>query len=117
VKVASHAPPPGSHSGVADYAEALIPALRKFGAVEPDGRDADVHLYHIGNNRLHVDIYRRALAKPGVIVLHDACLHHFLLGNVSRDEYMAEWVFNYGEWHRGLGEELWEERGRSGTDG
>ena len=113
MKVSSHAPPPGSHSGVADYAEALIPALRKFGSVEAN---ADVHLYHLGNNRLHADIYASALATPGVVVLHDAALHHYLLGTLSYEHYMAEWLFNYGEWRRELGEELWRGRARSGTD-
>ena len=117
MRVASYAPPPGSHSGVADYAEALIPALCKLGPVEVEpGADADIHLYHLGNNRLHADIYERALAQPGVVVLHDAALHHYLLGTLSHEHYMAEWIFNYGEWRRELGEELWRDRARSGTD-
>ncbi len=109
VSVITHAPPPGSKSGVADYAEALAPALRGIGG-------PDVDLYHIGNNRLHSEIYRDALAKPGVVVLHDAVLHHFMLGSLSAEQYLAEWIFNYGEWHRELGEELWRDRARSGTD-
>jgi glycosyltransferase involved in cell wall biosynthesis len=113
VKIGSHAPTPGSHSGVADYAEALIPALSKLGPVEAN---ADVHLYHLGNNRLHAEIYARALATPGVAVLHDSTLHHFLLGTLSYEQYIAEWVFNYGEWRRELGDELWRDRARSGTD-
>jgi len=106
LNAASWAPAPGSHSGVADYAEALTRALG----------DIPVNLYHLGNNRLHAEIYDRALREPGVIVLHDAVLHHFLLGRLSEEQYLAEWVFNYGEWRRELGEELWRERARSGTD-
>lgn len=79
--------------------------------------DADVCLYHLGNNRLHSEIYRCALARPGVAVLHDAVLHHLLLGMSGAEEYIEEFVFNYGEWHRQLAAELWQNRARSGADG
>jgi glycosyltransferase involved in cell wall biosynthesis len=111
-----HAPPAGSRTGIADYAETLRRALQNFGTVEPNAADADVHLYHIGNNRLHTDIYARALRTPGVIVLHDAVLHHFLLGTLSEAEYIAEWVYSYGEWNRSIGEELWRERAKASVD-
>ena len=104
-----YAPGKGSRSGVADYAETLFHALRQFGAWEPP-------VYHIGNNRLHEPIYARALATPGVVILHDTVLHHFLLGTQSRDEYIEEFVYNYGEWRRHMAEELWEERASSGID-
>lgn len=104
-----HAPPPGSRSGVADYAETLRRALAGFGP-------AGIDLYHLGNNSLHAGIYQMALEQPGVIVLHDAVLHHFLLGQLSRPEYVEEFVFNYGEWQRDLAEELWAARGSSGVD-
>jgi glycosyltransferase involved in cell wall biosynthesis len=116
VTVGYHAPPPGSHSGVADYARTLRPALQHLGPVERGASEADVHLYHLGNNRLHEDIHARALATPGVVVLHDAVLHHFLLGALSREQYISEWVYNYGEWRRDLGEELWRERARASVD-
>jgi glycosyltransferase involved in cell wall biosynthesis len=103
------APPPGSRSGVADYAATLRPALERLG-------EWSVPLYHLGNNRLHEAIYRRALEEPGVVVLHDAVLHHFLLGTLPRDRYIEEFVFNYGEWRRPQAEELWDERATSGVD-
>ncbi len=114
--VGYHAPPPGSHSGVADYAETLRTALQLLGPVESGASKADIHLYHLGNNTLHEEIYARALAKPGVVVLHDAVLHHFLLGSLSREQYIAEWVHNQGEWRRDLGEELWRGRARASVD-
>jgi glycosyltransferase involved in cell wall biosynthesis len=116
VTVGYHAPPPGSHSGVADYAETLRVALSLRGRVQTGAAKADVHLYHLGNNRLHEKIYARALATPGIVVLHDAVLHHFLLGTLSKEQYIAEWVYNYGEWRRNLGEELWAERSRAPVD-
>jgi glycosyltransferase involved in cell wall biosynthesis len=114
--VSYHAPHPGARSGVADYSAALLMALRRLGKVETDGRAADIDLYQLGNNRLHAEIYAQALGRPGVAVLHDGVMHHFLLGTLSHDDYIAEWVYNYGEWRRDLGEELWSGRARSAFD-
>ena len=94
---------------MADYAHRLLPALQQFGQPQ-------VNLYHLGNNPLHNAIYTRALAEPGVAVLHDVVLHHFLLGRLNRKEYIAEFVYNYGEWKRPLAEDLWEARASSGID-
>lgn len=116
MKLGWHAPPSGSRSGVADYAEQLRPALAGHFEVVTDAAEADIHLYHLGNNRLHADIYERAMNRPGIIVLHDAVLNHFFLGTRNHDGYLAEWVANYGEWNRELGGELWRERAKSATD-
>lgn len=116
MKVAYYAPLPPARTGVADYAAALLTALRRHGSVEPHLRHADIALYHLGNNRLHREIYRRALAQPGVVVLHDAVLHHFFLGALDRAAYIDEFVYNYGEWHRALAEEMWRGRASSGSD-
>ena len=114
--VGYHAPPSGSNTGVADYADALLEALRRHGSIAPGADKADVHLYHLGNNRLHQGIYRRALEIPGVIVLHDAVMHHLMLGMFSAEQYLDEWVFNYGEWRREIGMELWRRRAASAID-
>lgn len=116
MKVAYHAPLPPAPTGVADYAAELLTALRRHGEVEPHARRADIALYHLGNNQLHRDIYPRALERPGVVVLHDAVLHHFFLGALDRGAYIEEFVFNYGEWHRPLAGELWKRRPGSGFD-
>lgn len=114
--VGYHAPPPGAHSGVADYAATLKRALEPLGRIIDGPGEADIHLYHLGNNKLHADIYEKALATPGVVVLHDAVLHHLMLGMLSHEQYIAEWVYNYGEWRRDLGEDLWRERSQCATD-
>ena len=116
MKVAYYAPLPPARTGVADYAAALLAILRRHGSVEPHARAADIALYHLGNNQLHREIYRRALACPGVVVLHDAVLHHFFLGALDRAAYIDEFVYNYGEWHRTLAEDLWRGRASSGFD-
>ncbi len=118
--VGYHAPPPGAATGVADYAETLFHALRASApsgvVIERDAAHADNHVYHLGNNRLHAGIYSLALATPGIVVVHDAVLHHFLLGTLPRDRYVDEFVYNYGEWSRHIGEELWNERAACAVD-
>jgi len=109
-------PLPPARSGVADYSAALLRALSPLGAVKVNGRDADVPLYHLGNNRLHGEIYGHALKTPGVAVLHDAVLHHFFLGGENEREYVAEFVYNYGHWSEDLARELWRRRSRSAAD-
>jgi glycosyltransferase involved in cell wall biosynthesis len=110
------APLPPARTGVADYAAALLAALRRFGTIEVNPSHADVRLYHLGNNQLHRETYLRALAQPGVVVLHDAVLQHFFLGCLNEQEYADEFVYNYGEWCRTLASELWRERASSGSN-
>ena len=114
--VGFYSPLPPARTGVADYAAALLAELRRHGKVEVAPERCDVALYHTGNNGLHAGIYRRALDRPGVVVLHDAVLHHFLLGHLNESSYLDEFVYNYGEWNRGLARELWRGRAASGAD-
>ena len=91
-------------------------AMRSTAPVEVGCRRADVALYHVGNNQLHRAIYRRALADPGVVVLHDAVLQHFFLGSLDREAYVEEFIYNYGEWIARLAGDLWNNRARSAAD-
>src|SRR5664280_2607698 len=109
-------PLPPARTGVADYAAALLTELRRHGRVEVAPARCDRALYHLGNNGLHAEIYRRAMASPGVVVLHDAVLNHFFLGQLSETQYVDEFVYNYGEWNRGLGRDLWRARAGSAAD-
>lgn len=111
-----YSPLPPARTGVADYAAALLAELRRHGKVEIAPARCDVALYHLGNNALHAAIYRRALEQPGVVVLHDSVLHHFLLGQLSEAAYIEEFVYNYGEWSRGLAHDLWQSRASSASD-
>lgn len=111
-----YSPMPPARSGVADYAASLFAALRRHGNVELAPADCDVALYQLGNNRLHAEVYDRALDRPGVVVLHDAVLHHFLLGHLDECAYIEEFAYNYGDWSRDLARELWRERAASGAD-
>jgi len=116
VKVGFYSPLPPARTGVADYAAALLDALRRLGPVEVNAGDPGVSLYQIGNNQLHREIYRRALERPGVVVLHDAVLQHFFLGSLGEREYIAEFCYNYGAWSEDLARTLWRERARSAAD-
>lgn len=88
MKVSYFSPLPPSTSGIADYSALLLPALERLVEVEVvrPGRtrpvaDADVALYHVGNDPdAHgwiVDALRR---RPGVVVLHDFVIHHLVAG-------------------------------------
>lgn len=117
MKVGYYSPLPPARTGVADYAATLLTALRRLGEVETEARQgAYVNLYQLGNNQLHRNIYARALAVPGVVVLHDAVLHHFFLGSLTEQKYIDEFVYNYGEWTRDQATNLWRGRGSSGAD-
>ena len=116
MKIGFHSLMPPMSTGVADYSAALYRELRRLGDVQLDPRKADVRLYHLGNNQLHREIYQQALREPGVIVLHDAVLHHFFLGSLNEQQYVDEFVYNYGAWHADFARQLWRSRAHSATD-
>lgn len=116
VKLGYHAPLPPAPTGVADYARALLAALAPYFDIEVNARRADLHLYQAGNNQLHRAIIERSLREPGAVLLHDANLHHFYLGALSREAYVREFREQYGEWGREFAERLWSRRGRSAAD-
>lgn len=88
MKVAYFSPLPPSTSGIADYSALLLPALERLVEVEvvrpgrtrPVG-DADVSLYHVGNDPdAHGWIVDALKRRPGVVVLHDFVIHHLVAG-------------------------------------
>lgn len=117
-------PWPPSPSGVADYAAEQAEALgSRFALVrvaETDAapKPADLDLYHVGNSPAHGFVYRAALARSGVVLLHDWSLHHLVLSETveRRDTaaYLREMRRAHGEAGtfvgrqvaRGLGGEL-----------
>jgi glycosyltransferase involved in cell wall biosynthesis len=87
MKVAYHSPLPPETSGIADYSALLLPALQRLVDVEvvPRGkktpRDADVALYHVGNDPdAHGWIVDALRKRPGLVVLHELVLHHLIAG-------------------------------------
>lgn len=117
-------------SGISDYSEELLPYLGQYADVtlyladglRPNNPDLVRSLelrplrrlerdqrrqpyagivYHIGNSPVHADIWRVAQRLPGVVVLHDFVLHHFMLwyaANVQRDVqcYVRDMQQRYG---------------------
>lgn len=105
-------PLPPVRSGISDYSVDLLPHLRQRADVRvlrlPDlpldddvaarfavresaeraGEEGRLPLYQMGNNRYHAAIWRLASERPGVVVLHDLVLHHFLL---DRTVGQGEW--------------------------
>jgi glycosyltransferase involved in cell wall biosynthesis len=84
--------------------------LRAFDAAGHQFRlnaGGDVNMYHLGNNEQHAAIYRSALERPGVVVLHDALLQHLFLRTLSEREYLDEFIYNYGPWHADIACDLY----------
>jgi len=106
LRVAWWSPLPPAPSGIADYAEELLPWLARHWDVELfaeadvdealaraypviDARDEeaalarlpeyDAVLYHLGNNPAHAGAYRALLRHPGLLVLHDGSLAHLVI--------------------------------------
>jgi glycosyltransferase involved in cell wall biosynthesis len=87
LKVAYYSPFPPSRSGIADYSALLVPELRErveeVVLTRPGKRlpDADVSLYHIGNDPdAHGWILDALRRRPGIVVLHEFVLHHLIAG-------------------------------------
>lgn len=93
---------PPAKSGIADYSAALLEPLRRLISLDTfetpaagfDPSAYDVILYQIGNNPHHIFAYETALAHPGVVVLHEANLHHLIADATIRrgdwDAYLRE---------------------------
>ncbi|MGD1070472.1 MAG: glycosyltransferase [Bryobacteraceae bacterium] len=106
---------PPSKSGIADYSSALVEEMAKRASVTVfDSAEAspgnsgqnfdparfDAALYHLGNNPHHDFIYDTALRHPGIVVMHEANLHHLVAHVTIRrgdwDTYVAECAYNGG---------------------
>ncbi|MDZ7640291.1 MAG: hypothetical protein U5J83_18890 [Bryobacterales bacterium] len=50
------------------------------------------------------------------MLLHDALLHHLVIGTLDEGEYVEEFVYNYGGWATDLARTLWAGRARAMSD-
>ncbi|MCG3163976.1 MAG: hypothetical protein JMDDDDMK_05435 [Acidobacteria bacterium] len=129
MRLAYFTPLPPSKSGIADYNSELLPYLAKGAEISVfveqadelrenrDRADFAIHnatyfdeihrqqpfdlcVYHQGNNPHHEYIYERATRTPGLLVLHEHCLHHLIawktLGREDKDAYWNEMFYAYG---------------------
>lgn len=128
MRLAYFTPLPPSKSGIADYNAELLPYLARGAEVvvfveEEEqipaaslpyevqlysrfdeinaARPFDLSIYHQGNNPLHEYIYERAIERPGLLVLHEHCLHHLIawktLGRKDEEGYWNEMFYAYGK--------------------
>lgn len=118
MRVAFFSPLPPARSGIADYSEALVDALRPLVDLEVfssagrqfDPAQFDIALYQVGNNSWHDFVYEAALQHPGVIVMHESNLHHLICDvTIKRgdwDAYVAECEYNGGATARAFAERV-----------
>jgi len=109
MRVAFFSPLPPAKSCIADYSAAVLEHLDKSVEVEtfaakPAAFDAsrfDVCLYQLGNNPYHDFVYEAAMEHPGVVVMHEANLHHLIADlTIKRndwDGYVREVERNHGK--------------------
>lgn len=135
MRLAWFSPLPPQRSGIADYSAELIPCLAGHLEVElfvdegvrvdPEIRDRfpihgdrafpglwkqgrfDAVLYHLGNNPdFHARIWRTLTEYPGILVLHEAMVHHLVRGmTLSKSDlegYVEEMRYAYGRTGQGL---------------
>jgi glycosyltransferase involved in cell wall biosynthesis/SAM-dependent methyltransferase len=127
MRLAVFTPLPPLRSGIADYNAELLPhlaphadltvfvdqapeavtasgpwRLRHHTAFEAEAAAApfDLCVYHQGNNPHHAFVYRHAVARPGLVVLHDLTLHHLLahlcVERGAWGEYRDELFYSHG---------------------
>jgi glycosyltransferase involved in cell wall biosynthesis/SAM-dependent methyltransferase len=98
MRIAFFSPMPPAKSGIADYSSALVESLRRRADVtvfetSTNGFRAtefDIPVYQIGNNAHHAFAYEQALIKPGVVVMHEANLHHLITDiTIRRNDWEA----------------------------
>jgi glycosyltransferase involved in cell wall biosynthesis len=128
-RIAYASPVNPAPSGISDYSEELLPylgqyadvtlylddalrpgnealaramAVRPLSRLEADQRRQpfDAILYHMGNSPVHAAIWRAMQRVPGVVVLHEIVLHHFMLQIAAAENniagYLAEARERYG---------------------
>jgi glycosyltransferase involved in cell wall biosynthesis len=118
-------PLPPVRSGISEYSADLLPELFALAGdrlrvialagqpiaeelverwhpatMEHTGEGGRLALYHMGNNLHHLPVWETASRIPGILVLHDLVLHHFLiertLARGELDAYVAELEREHG---------------------
>lgn len=104
LRLAYFSPLPPEHTGIADYSAELLPHLAQLADItlfhpRPEQVSSwlredftlredilypkqcgtfDLTIYQMGNSSYHTELYHRAMRYPGIVVLHDLVLHHFI---------------------------------------
>jgi glycosyltransferase involved in cell wall biosynthesis/SAM-dependent methyltransferase len=108
MRLAFLSPLPPARSGIADYSEALVEALKPLVQLEIlsaacpafDPSRFDIAIYQVGNNVHHDFVYETALRHPGIVVMHESNLHHLITDLTIRrndwDAYIDECEYEGG---------------------
>lgn len=108
MKIGFFSPLPPAKSGIADYSAVLLDHLKTYADVEAfssrpasfDPSRYDAIVYQLGNNPYHSFVYEMAMEHPGIVVLHEANLHHLIADLTIRrgdwDAYIREVELNAG---------------------
>ena len=143
MKINWFSPLPPAKTGIADYMTCILPALIKncqlelwtnqkiydrelnnYVKVNSYHRDnimwskinqADINIYHIGNNPdFHEDIWRISCQCPGIVVLHDLKLQDFFSEiariNNDLDGYLNQMFYYYGKEGKIATEMWWDQK-------
>jgi glycosyltransferase involved in cell wall biosynthesis len=115
MRIAWFSPFPPVRTGIADCSAELVAALRCRGhAIDAypaesahdfpwthRQRPYDLIVYQFGNSSHHDYAWAYALRYPGLVILHDTCLHHaraaFLLRERRAADYRAEFAWSHPE--------------------
>lgn len=118
-RIAYCSPVNPAESGISDYSEELLPYLGQYANITlyiEDGlqprnprlaqhlevlplrrlerqqrqQPYDAIVYHMGNSPAHAGIWRAAQRLPGVVVLHEFVLHHFMLWYAANIEHNVQ---------------------------
>ncbi len=121
-RIAYFSPLPPARTGIADYSRELIPhlaqharltlfvespeqvdaSLRKSWPVQPLSAypaqrwEYDIALYQMGNSMYHDAMYPVLLRYPGIVVLHDYILHHFIAHRTAGQNHFPAYVREMG---------------------
>ncbi len=129
LRLAWFSPLPPTKTGVAEYCAQLLPELKKHvelelfvdDPAEHEGQEFmdsfpvfpywrfeerrrvtryDLCVYHMGNSIAHRFVYLSLIDTPGLVVLHEPMLHHFMLEMLQEGwneiDYSRELDYNYG---------------------
>ena len=126
LRLAYFSPVPSQRTGIADYSADLLPQLASLADVtlfsdstsqhtestlgditvrhprefQESRWNYDMALYQMGNSLHHTGIYATAIRNPGIVVLHDYTLHHFVAsvtaGKGDFPKYLREMTLEQG---------------------
>jgi hypothetical protein len=112
LRIAWFSPLPPTRSGISAYSAEVLPPLQSAFVVDPYPEHAahdfvwrarrqpyDLVVYHLGNAACHDYMWGYLARYPGLVVLHDARLHHArargLLDRERFDEYRDEFRYDH----------------------